>query len=189
MYKLDNLKKSIRKGQVYRREDLAKSSKSIDRDLAILVQEGSLKKLAQGLYYAPKKTVFGDSVPEEKDVIKKYLKGDDFLITSPNYYNSIGLGTTQLYNSKSIYNHKKHEDVKLGNKVYQFRRKSKFPKQLSSEYLVIDLLNNLKSLEEDEQTLLHNLKSRVQQFNKELLKKNAARYGSIKAKKIINELV
>ncbi|MNL33977.1 hypothetical protein D3C87_1559170 [compost metagenome] len=94
-----------------------------------------------------------------------------------------------MYNSKSIYNHKKHEDVKLGNKVYQFRRKSKFPKQLSSEYLVIDLLNNLKSLEEDEQALLHNLKSRLQQFNKELLKKNADRYGSIKAKKIINELV
>jgi hypothetical protein len=188
MYKLDNLRKSIRKGMVYRREDLAKSSKSIDRDLATLVQEGSLKKLAQGLYYAPKKTAFGDSVPEEKDVIKKYLKGDDFLITSPNYYNSLGLGTTQLYNSKRVYNHKKHEDVKLGNKVYQFRRKSKFPKQLSSEYLVIDLLNNIKNLEEDEQTLVDNLKSKVQQLNKELLKKNAYRYGSIKAKKIINEL-
>lgn len=61
------------------------------------------------------------------------------------HYNSLGLGATQLYNRKRIYNHKKHEDVKLGNKVYEFRRKPKFPKILSREYLVVDLLNNLKT--------------------------------------------
>lgn len=65
----------------------------------------------------------------------------------------MGLGNTQLYNIKRIYNHKRHEDIKLGNKVYQFRRKPKFPKKLTQEDLVIDLLNNLDSLAEDNQTI------------------------------------
>ena len=51
--KLDDLKKHLEKGKVYRRSDLTKWSKSVDRHLDLLLEEGTLQKLSQGLYYVP----------------------------------------------------------------------------------------------------------------------------------------
>lgn len=189
MSTLDTVKKKLKKGKVYRREDLAKYSNAIDRHLAELVEDGSLQKLAQGLYYAPKLTAFGIAPPDEDELIRAYLKDDDYLITSPNYYNALELGTTQLYNSKQIYNHKKHDDVKLGNRVFQFRRKPKFPKKLSQEYLVVDLLNNLKNLAEDKQQVINTLKENLNKFDLNALRKNLKQYGSVSTKKLIDQLV
>lgn len=189
MQKVDTLRRKLKKGRAYRREDLTQWSTSIDRHLAQLVDEGVLKKLAQGLYYVPKPSVFGPVPPTEHEVIKTYLKGDDFLVVSPNDYNMLGLGTTQLYNRKRIYNHKKHEDVKLGSKIFEFRRKPKFPKKLSREYLVVDLLNNLKLLAEDEQMIMENLEKNIHSFDAKALWTNAQRYGSIKTKKTLNQLL
>ncbi len=50
MTKLQELKKHLRPGQVYRREDLARWSNAVDRHLKQLVKEGTLTKLAGGLY-------------------------------------------------------------------------------------------------------------------------------------------
>ena len=188
MQKTEILRRKLQKGRAYRREDLTQWSTSIDRHLAQLVEEGVLKKLAQGLYYVPKPSAFGPTPPDEDQVIKAYLKGDDYLVVSPNYYNSLGLGTTQLYNRKRIYNHKKHEDVRLGNKVYEFRRKPKFPKKLSREYLVVDLLNNLKYVAEDEQMILTNLQKNLNTFDAKALRVNSQRYGTIRTKKILQQL-
>ena len=188
MQKVEGLRNKLRKGRAYRREDLAQWSASIDRHLSQLVEDGTLKKLAQGLYYVPKPSAFGPTPPDETEVIKTYLKGDDFLIVSPNYYNSLGLGATQLYNRKRVYNHKKHEDVKLGNKVFEFRRKPKFPKKLSREYLVVDLLNNVKYLAEDEQVILENLRKNIHAFDAKALQAHTQRYGTIRTKKILQQM-
>jgi hypothetical protein len=48
----------LQAGRVYRREDLARLSNAVDRHLNELVSTGLLKKLAQGLYYAPKQSNF-----------------------------------------------------------------------------------------------------------------------------------
>ena len=80
-------------------------------------------------------------------------------------------------------------NTQLGNRVYEFRRKPKFPKKLSREYLVVDLLNNLKYLAEEEQMVLNNLKSSVGDFDTKFLYKNAQRYGTVRTKKIIQEIL
>jgi len=49
-----HLADELQAGRVYRREDLARLSNAVDRHLNELVSTGMLKKLAQGLYYAPK---------------------------------------------------------------------------------------------------------------------------------------
>lgn len=189
MLTADKFRNKLRKGKVYRRSDLTQWSASIDRHLSRLVEAGVLKKLARGLYYVPKSSAFGPVPPDEKEVINAYLKGDDFLLVSPNYYNGLGLGTTQLYNRTWIYNHKKHGDVQFGNRVYEFRRKSKFPKKLSREYLVIDLLNNLKYLAEDEQVILENLKGSFAAFDSQALHAYAQQYGIGRTKKIVQDLL
>jgi hypothetical protein len=50
MTKLQELKKRLRPGQVYRREELAQWSNAVDRHLKQLLSDGTLTKLAGGLY-------------------------------------------------------------------------------------------------------------------------------------------
>lgn len=134
MTKADELKTHLRPGQVYRREDLAQWSNAVDRHLKQLVSKGTLTKLAGGLYLYPKATVFGKAPAEEGKLVGTFLKDDRFLLASPNAYNSLGVGTTQLYNKTVVYNHKRHGEFVLGGRKFDFRMKPSFPKTLSKEF-------------------------------------------------------
>ncbi|PUZ30214.1 hypothetical protein GA0116948_101221 [Chitinophaga costaii] len=184
MPKVDNLKFHLRPGQVYRRENLQQWTTAVDRHLAELVEEGTLKKVAPGMYYFPKATAFGDAPPADSELVRAYLKDDEFLLTSPNDYNGLGVGTTQLYNKTIVYNHKRHGDVKLGNRVFSFQRKPRFPKKPTVEFLLVDLVNNLSSLAEDPTAVLGNVRVRVQQLDARQLKTSVKRFGSAKTQKL-----
>ncbi len=103
---LDQLKRHLRPGRVYRREDLLPWSHSVDRHLKELTDDGTLQKLRTGLYYSPRKFEFGEAPADEHELVKAFLKTDRFVLTSPNAYNQLGLGTTQLYNKRVVYNQK-----------------------------------------------------------------------------------
>jgi hypothetical protein len=184
MSKLDELKKRLRPGKVYRREDLLVWSTSVDRHLQVLVNDGKLEKLSQGLYYSPKESTFGKTPPEEQELIERFLKTDRFLITSPNLYNSLGIGTTQLYNNRVVYNNKRHGLVKLGNREYQFHFKLDFPNTLSKEFLMVDLVNNLESLAEDSKLVLAKAAKKIPTLDQRKLGQAVKRYGHIATKKI-----
>ena len=154
MKTLENLKKHLKPGQVYRRSDLEQWSKAVDRHLQYLVKEGFLQKMSPGLYYCPAQASFGEVPPEDEEIVRAFLKSNDFLLTSPNLYNSLGVGTTQLYNKRVVYNHKRHGNFTLGGKDFDFRLKHKFPVKLTKEFLFVDLLNNLNDLAEDRQEVL-----------------------------------
>ena len=123
MSRLVELKSHLKQGHVYRREDMSQWSNAIDRHLDKLVEEGVLEKLSQGLYYVPKTSVFGKVPPEEDVLVQSFLKDDRFLLLTPNFYNSLGVGTTQLYNKKIVYNHKRHGKFILGNREFEFQLK------------------------------------------------------------------
>ena len=149
MAQLRKLKRQLKPGKVYRRDELTAWSSSVDRHLEELVEEKVLQKVSHGMYYVPRSTVFGAAPPDEKELVKSFLKDDRFLLTSPNNYNSLGVGTTQLYNTRVVNNHKRHGEQKLGNRTFFFRMKPFFPKKLNDEFLFVDLVNNLASLAED----------------------------------------
>ena len=185
MNKLEELKKHLKRGQVYRRDDLAKWSKSVDRHLDALVEEDTLQKLSQGLYYYPKLSAFGKTPPEEEVLIRSFLKDGRFLLTSPSSYNSLGVGTTQLYNERTVYNHKRHGEFKLGNRKFSFRMKPHFPSKVTKEFLLVDLLNNLESLAEDPAEVLKNVALKVRTMDTKKLKRDVSKYGNAKTKKIL----
>lgn len=189
MTQLDSLKKHLRRGRVYRRADLAAWSKSVDRHLSLLVKEGTLKKLSQGLYAYPKVTSFGEAPPEDTQLVQSFLKDDRFLITSPNVYNSLGVGSTQLYNKKVVYNHKRHGTFTLGNRVFDFRIKHHFPNKLTQEFLLVDLVNNLDTLAEEKDTLLKNIMQKISQMDVRQLQSNVMEYGSVKTNKLFAKLL
>ena len=189
MNRLEELKKHLKRGQVYRRDDLAKWSKSVDRHLDALVEQDTLQKLSQGLYYYPKLSAFGKTPPEEEVLIRSFLKDSRFLVTSPSTYNSLGVGTTQLYNERTVYNHKRHGEFKLGNRKFSFRMKPHFPSKVTQEFLIVDLLNNLESLAEDPAEVLKNVALKVRTMDTRKLKRDVSKYGNAKTKKILAPLI
>jgi hypothetical protein len=179
------LRQHIKLGEVYRRSDLEYFSSAIDRHLAQLTKEGVLVKINQGLYYAPKESKFGTVPPEDHLLVESFLKGEDFLLVSPNAYNSLGLGLTQLYNIKWVYNHKRNGEFKLNGKTFLFKNKAAFPKILSKEYLLVDMLNNLEALAEDQSVIVRNMEEHILQFDTSELMKVTQQYGSGITKRMI----
>lgn len=189
MAKLEELKKHLKPGKVYRREDLSRWTTSVDRHLQELVREGKLEKLSQGLYYFPKQTAFGKTPPDEKELLEGFLKSSRFLVTSPNLYNSLGVGTTQLYNQRKVYNTKRHGTFKLGSREYFFHLKPDFPHTLSKEFLMVDLVNNLDTLAEDTEKVLEKVAERVPALDKSKLNQAVKRYGNVGTKKLFAPLL
>ena len=185
MNKLLELKKHLKRGKVYRRADLSMWSTSVDRHLDELVKEGTLQKLSQGLYYFPNLSVFGETPPEEEVLVRSFLKDNRFLVTSLNAYNALGVGTTQLYNQKIVYNHKRHGDFNLGGKTFSFRVKPHFPNKVTQEFLLVDLLNNIDQLAEDSKEVVSKVQSKAKTMDTKKLKKTLQEYGSMKSKKIL----
>lgn len=172
-------------GEVFRRRDVADKYAAVDRALADAVKTGCVRKARQGLYYVPKQTPFGEAPPNPEDLVGKFLEDDHFLLFNPSSYNALGLGTTQLYNTTVVYNHKRHGKFTLAGFDFDFRDKPRFPtaRQVTPEYLLVDLLNNLEELAEDPEALMSTVKTRLPSFDQKRLLQNLKAYGSAKAKR------
>ena len=103
MKNAEKLRDFMQPGRVYRRQDLEGCSTAVDRDLHTLVVSGAVVKLAGGLYHRPGKNAFGGAPPEERELVRAFLKTEDFLLTSYNYFNQFGLGLTQVYATTLVY--------------------------------------------------------------------------------------
>lgn len=186
--KSDALKKHLQEGQVYRRAELAQWSNAIDRHLKLLLAEGTLQKLSGGLYYCPEKTRFGNAPAEEDRLVESFLRDHRFLVTSPNAYNALGVGTTQLYNETVVYNHKRHGRFKLGGRVFDFRLKHFFPENATTEFLLVDLVNNLDRLAEDAPGVLDKVAEKAASMKEKPLLQTVREYGNMRAKKFFESL-
>ena len=186
---MELLRQHIIQGEVYRRSDLEYYSTAIDRHLAQLTRDGTLVKLNQGLYYAPMQSKFGAVPPDDHKMVGRFLKDEDFILLSPNMFNTLGLGLTQLYNTTWIYNHKRKGEYQLNGRTFEFKLKSTFPKSLSKEYLLVELLNNLDNLAEDTDKVIEILRDKIQKFDLNTLMKSSQQYGSGRTKKFLKGLL
>jgi hypothetical protein len=187
MTKLEQLKRHLRPGAVYRRADLALLSNAVDRHLKQLVVEGTLRKVSGGLYAVPKKTAFGDAPAADEKLVESFLRDDRFLVVSPNAYNSLGVGTTQLYDKTIVYNHNRHGQFALGSRTFDFRMKPSFPKKLTPEFLLVDLVNNLDQLAESKAEVLARVKERAASYEVPRLRKAVREYCNVRTKKFFQE--
>ncbi len=179
----------LKAGRVYRREVLNAFSKAVDRDLATLTDQGVLKKIAAGIYYKPAFSRFGILPPNDKDLVQCFLRDDVFLVFSWNQYNALGLGLTQLYNRLVVYNHKRHGIFKLGNKTFDFRRPVRgFPSEVTPEFLLVDLVNNLGELAEDEDFIKSQIVCSIHKFNRQKVNQCVKEYGKVATKNFFKEI-
>ena len=203
---VNRLREFIVPGQVYRRADLAVFSSNVDRYLARLVAEGHIKKVSQGMYSAPRATPFGEVPPEMESLVKAFLKDDHFVVYGPSQFNSLGLGTTQLYNRLTVFNRKRVGEFTLGGRTFTFHRWREAPKKLTPEFLIVELLNRLDDLAEDRDQVLARLKEKLAPvfpvfpvlndalseksypINKRKLRFAATHYGTLTTQKLLASL-
>ena len=188
MLKLDELREHLQPGQVYRRADLAKWSNAVDRHLRQLVKDGVVRKLSGGVYYCPKSTSFGDVPPEDEALVRAFLKDEHFYVASLNAYNSLGVGTTQLYNEKLVYNYKRDGRYTLNGRVFFFVKRPRFPTTSSPEFLLVDLMNNLHFLAEDKKAVLQNVADKARNMNRPRLMEAVRAYAGVRTRNFFEGL-
>lgn len=188
MTALQEIKIHLNPGHVYRRADIEKWSNAVDRHLSQLQKEKTLFKLSGGMYYCPKESPFGPVPPSDHELVKAFLKDDRFLLTTPNAYNSLGVGTTQLYNETVVYNHKRHGIFKLGIRSFRFVLKHHFPSDLCDEFLLVDLVDHINQLAENRERILNLVKIKAKSMNQKHLKNAILNYGGVRAKKMFKSI-
>ena len=180
-----------RAGRVFRRKDISSQSPSVDCELSRRLQSGQVCKAARGLYYVPKQTPFGPVPPEPNRLLAKFLDAKQFLVFNPSAYNTLGLGTTQLYNRTTVYNHKRHGTLTLAGFEFDFRQKRQFPRaaQVTREFLLVDMLNNIGMLAEDAATVLQRAQAKLTTFDAVQLQAAARQYGTERTREQVTALL
>lgn len=180
----------LTEGEVYTWDKLKEYSKSPGRDVKRLLDEGLLKKVGPGLYLLPGKSKYGPLPADEHKLVSLFLKTDDYLMFSPNLYNSLKVGLTQLRNEMFVYNNKRYEKVRLGRRNFNFKRPNNgFPKKLTKEFLLVDLMNNLAYVGEPQDEVTKKVTRAVLdgEFDKKLLLSLAERHGKVATKKYFDQ--
>ena len=172
-------------GKVYRRQDLEGVTSAVDRDLKTLVERGIVEKIHSGLYHVPRRNPYGMSPPQTEEIVRAFLKTDDFLINSYNHYNQLRLGLTQMHANYVVYNHKRTGDFEMGGRRLSFHMMPAYPRRLSKEYLLVDMLNNLAKLPDDTERVRKSLSTRLNEFNRDSVMENLAKYGKASTRKML----
>ena len=75
----------------------------------------------------------------------------------------------------------------LGGKLFDFRLKHKFPKQLSKEFLFVDLLNNLNELADDKENVLEKVKEKFLGENESHMTRMVNAYAGERTKALFDQ--
>lgn len=145
---IDNMLYNQENGMLNTRElDIDSSKYAIFKSLERMVKKGELRRAEKGLYYIPKKSIFGELPLTIKDFIQKYLYfGNKRIgyITGVNLFNKYGL-TTQLSNSIEIAtNTRKNPREFDGIKIKFIQNKAPITEENIKYLEILDILKNLK---------------------------------------------
>lgn len=171
--------RKLKAGRVYRTRDLLQWGANPTRLARRLVEEGQFKPLAHGLFAYPKQGRFGAVPPTDEEIMRAFLKGAPFVLTGPDQWNALGLGTSATFAAQLVYNTKRSGDFVFGRRRFLLRRVA-FPKLPSREWFVVDLLQHAEQAAADCDELTAALADAVKRgrFDTARLRTMAKEYGS-----------
>jgi len=79
-----------------------------------------------------------------------------------------------------------HGDFQLGRRKFAFRVKADFPKTLTKEFLLVDLVNNLDQLAENKQEVLARVAEKAASYDVRRLERASHNYGNVKTRKFFS---
>jgi hypothetical protein len=180
----------LRAGRAYRTRDLARWGKNPARLAQRLVREGRLREAAHGLYYAPIPSKFGPAPVSDEVLLRAFLDGEPFLISGPPRWNALGLGSTAMFASTLVYNTQRSGEFMLAGRRFLLRRVY-FPKTLSPEWFVVDLLKHHDMAGVARGELVANLVAtlRLGRWDVAKLREMAATYGTKATLVVVDECI
>jgi hypothetical protein len=97
---------------------------SVAKAFSVLAQQGIVKRIEKGLYYKPKLTILGESIPDKLEIVYKKLrkKGGFFCESGLSGYNKLGF-TTQVSQVTVIACNAKVVNIKMPNVAFIYRNK------------------------------------------------------------------
>ena len=131
----------LKKGRVYRTVDLSRWGRDPSRLAKRLEQEGALMRLGHGLFASPRKSKFGWAPPNDEELMRGFLGGAPFVMTGPERWNPLGLGSTAVFPARLVYNTKRSGEFELGGHRFILRR-VRFPERPTPEWAAVDLIEN-----------------------------------------------
>ena len=117
--------------------------------------------------------------PSEDELLRAFLKDTPFLVTGPERWNSLGLGSTAVFAVPLVYNRKRSGTFDLGGKRFMLRRVP-FPTNPSPEWFAIDLFENLEKAGLSPREATRNLSNALarRSLNRERLLEMATTFGT-----------
>lgn len=145
------------------RDEYAAATKAIER----LIKNGIIKRASTGLFFKPKKTVFGFLNPDEQDLLRPYLfegKKRIAYITGLALYNKLGL-TTQVPRNIKIASRDKRVEVSIGNiKVTSVKSYAEIDDKNYQMLEILDALKDFKTIPDiDKAGAIKNLSKRIRE--------------------------
>lgn len=143
----------------------------IDKTIRTMVDLNQLKRFSNGVYYIPRKTLFGDSILNPQKVIsKKYIRNGNQVcgyMSGTALLNSLGL-TTQVPNILTVVSNNESSrgrKIAVGNQmVYVMKSNTEVT---NDNYAVLQLLETLKLIDVNELDELekYNLENYIDENN------------------------
>jgi hypothetical protein len=128
-------------GRVYRTRDFAPWARNAPRLAKRLEREGVLIRLRNGLFLRPRAGRFGPVPPSDGQLLRRFLDDSPFVVTGPERWNALGLGTTAAFVNQLVYNQKRSGMFALAGRVFDLRKVA-FPEHPPKEWYVVDLFEN-----------------------------------------------
>jgi hypothetical protein len=120
------------------------AAKALER----LIAQKIIKRVSTGVFYKPKKTVFGELKPGEDDLLRPYLfigKNRVAYVTGTALYNKMGL-TTQVPKNIKVSSRVKEVRTQIGN--IKVRRVKSYIDVTNKNYHLLEILDVLKDFKQ-----------------------------------------
>ncbi len=137
----------IKEGETFTYEQLSiekdeyqTAAKAIER----LIKKGLIKRISPGIFYKPKKTVFGELLPNNEEILKPYLFNNGkrvAYITGIYLYNKLGL-TTQIPQIIKIASKKK--EIKVNKTNLKIKPAKSYVEVTNRNFPYLEILDAIK---------------------------------------------
>ena len=134
-------------GRIFTYQDLGIANDeymAATKALGRLVKNKSIKRISTGFFYKPKKTIFGELRPSEREQLRPFLfngKKRIAYITGPALFNKMSL-TTQVPKDVDLASRTKRPGYKIGN--IEVRWVKSYVDITNKNYTLLEILDSLK---------------------------------------------
>lgn len=175
-------------GCVYRTRDLRRWTENPTRMAKRLVAQGQLTPLAQGLYAAPRQTRFGEAPPKTEAILDAFLDHTPFVLTGPEYWNALDLGSTALFPRQLVYNTKRSGEFDFGGRRFLLRRVA-FPARVTREWYAVDLVEHRDTVGLATDVLVRRMRNAIAQggLDGDRLRETAREYGTRNTQTLVEQ--